>query len=52
MTVRVQGHPEYGHTRTRADGWFDLAVNGGGWLTLHYEKTDYASAQRKVHTPV
>ena len=51
VTVRVQGHPEYGHTRTRADGWFDLAVNGGGWLTLHYEKTGYASAQRKVRTP-
>ncbi|WP_343292926.1 RHS repeat-associated core domain-containing protein [Vandammella animalimorsus] len=51
VRVQVQGRPEFGHTHTRADGWFDLAVNGGGWLTLHYEKTGYLSAQRKVHTP-
>lgn len=51
VRVSVHGHPEYGHTRTRADGWFDLAVNGGGWLTLHYQKPGYASAQRKLHAP-
>lgn len=51
VRVQVQGRPEFGHTHTRADGWFDLAVNGGGWLTLHYEKTGYLSAQRKVQTP-
>ena len=51
VDVRVHGHPEFGNTRTRADGWFDMAVNGGGWLTIHYEKTGYLSAQRKIHTP-
>ena len=50
-TIKIQGRPEYGYTRTRVDGWFDMAVNGGGWLTVHVEKTGYLSAQRKVNTP-
>ncbi|MBB6580106.1 hypothetical protein HNP33_004237 [Comamonas odontotermitis] len=50
-TIKIQGHPEYGYTQTRVDGWFDMAVNGGGWLTVHVEKTGYLSAQRKVNTP-
>ncbi|MDR0203492.1 MAG: hypothetical protein LBJ40_15190 [Delftia acidovorans] len=52
VLVRVQGHPRFGHTRTRADGWFDLAVNGGGWLTVHYEKPGYLPVQRKLATSV
>jgi hypothetical protein len=30
---------------------FDLAVNGGGWLTVNYTKTSYLPAQRKVEAP-
>jgi RHS repeat-associated protein len=52
VLVRVQGHPRFGHTRTRSDGWFDLAVNGGGWLTIHYEKPGYLPVQRKLATSV
>ncbi|MFZ5699038.1 MAG: Ig-like domain-containing protein, partial [Pseudomonadota bacterium] len=51
VTISVHGHPEFGQTQSRADGLFDLAVNGGGYLTLDYSKTGFLPAQRQVHTP-
>ncbi len=51
VTVRVLDHPELGQTQSRTDGAFDLVVNGGGLLTLVYEKTGYLPAQRQVQTP-
>ena len=30
---------------------FDMAVNGGGLLTVNYEKPNYLPAQRQVQTP-
>lgn len=48
--VTVHGHPEFGHTLSREDGMFDLAVNGGGVITLNYSKAGYLVAQRKVST--
>lgn len=51
VTVRAHGHPEYGTTMTRADGQFDLVVNGGGTVTVAYEKAGYMTVQRAVETP-
>ena len=34
VTVIVAEHPEYGETVTRADGRFDLVVNGGTGLGM------------------
>ena len=51
MTVRIVGHGELGTTVTRADGMFDLAVNGGGTLTVAYEKDGFLPVQRSVETP-
>ncbi|MEF8793768.1 carboxypeptidase regulatory-like domain-containing protein [Thiohalorhabdus sp.] len=51
VEVTIKGHPEYGRTRTRADGKFDLAVNGGGTLTVSYERAGRLPAQRKVDVP-
>ncbi|MEO8428355.1 MAG: hypothetical protein ABI651_14690, partial [Verrucomicrobiota bacterium] len=51
VTISVLGHPEFGQTLTRADGAFDLAVNGGGQLTLRYEKNGFLAAQRAVVAP-
>ena len=51
VTVTVLGHPEYGQTLTRASGWFDLAVNGGGSLVLNFTKNGYLMAQRTVSVP-
>ncbi|GAC1313447.1 MAG: hypothetical protein NVSMB2_01360 [Chloroflexota bacterium] len=50
-TISVLGHPELGQTVSRADGAFDLAVNGGGQLTLNYAAAGYLSAQRQVTLP-
>jgi len=51
VTIRVLGHPEFGQTLTRADGMFDLAVNGGGVLTVEYVKQGLLTAQRQVQVP-
>jgi len=51
VTIRVLDHPELGQTLSRADGAFDLVVNGGGLLTLVYEKAGFLVAQRQVQTP-
>jgi len=51
VTVTVLDHPEFGQTLTREDGMFDMAVNGGGRLTVNYAKEGYLTAQRQVDTP-
>lgn len=50
-TITVLGHPELGSTVSRADGGFDLAVNGGGVLTLKYDNPSYLPVQRQVSVP-
>lgn len=50
VTVSIKDHPEFGQTISRADGGFDLVVNGGGILTLNYVREGYLPAQRQVHT--
>ena len=49
--ISIVNHPELGQTISRADGLFDMAVNGGGNLTVRYEKPDYLPVQRKINTP-
>ena len=49
-TVKVLGHPELGGTLTRADGMFDLAVNGGGLVTIDLSREGFLPAQRAVQT--
>ncbi|HRF45541.1 MAG TPA: PKD domain-containing protein, partial [Candidatus Competibacteraceae bacterium] len=51
VTLTVLNHPEFGQTVSRADGMFDLAVNGGGYLTLNYQRSGYLPAQRQVNAP-
>jgi RHS repeat-associated protein len=51
VTVSVLQHPEYGHTQTRADGEYDLAVNGGGEMTLDFTRNGLLPAQRQVQVP-
>ncbi len=51
VKITILNHPEYGSTLSRADGMFDMAVNGGGYLTVNYEKAGYPSAQRQVNAP-
>lgn len=51
VMIAILNHPEFGQTLSRADGKFDLAVNGGGLLTVTYQKTGYLPAQRQVNAP-
>jgi RHS repeat-associated protein len=51
VTVTILNHDEYGQTLSREDGMYDLAVNGGGQLTLEFEKPGYLTAQRQIAVP-
>lgn len=51
VSITVQGRPEFGSTLTRKDGMFDLAVNGGGQLTVQFQKNGFLLAQRQVMAP-
>ncbi|MGH7572373.1 MAG: RHS repeat-associated core domain-containing protein [Gemmatimonadota bacterium] len=51
VTVSILDHPELGQTLTRADGWYDMAVNGGGLLNLDFQRADRLPAQRTVDVP-
>ncbi len=50
VTVSILNHPEFGQTTSRADGWFDLAVNGGGPLTVVYMLAGYLTVHRQAAT--
>ncbi|MBT3053448.1 MAG: hypothetical protein KME69_01095 [Candidatus Thiodiazotropha sp. (ex Codakia orbicularis)] len=51
VKITIKSHPEFGQTLTRRDGMLDMAVNGGGLLTINYEKAGYLPVQRKVDAP-
>jgi RHS repeat-associated protein len=51
VKISILAHPEFGSTMSRADGMFDMAVNGGGLLTVDCEKAGYLGSQRQVNTP-
>lgn len=51
VTIRILGRPELGQTLTRADGGYDLVVNGGGALVVTFEKSGLLPAQRQVDVP-
>lgn len=51
VEISVLGHPELGQTLSRDDGWYDLAVNGGGPLTLQYQIAGRLPGQRRVEVP-
>jgi YD repeat-containing protein len=51
VRITVLNHPEFGFTASRADGMFDIAVNGGGMLTIDYEKPGFCPVQRTVDVP-
>ncbi|HXO27143.1 MAG TPA: Ig-like domain-containing protein, partial [Thermoanaerobaculia bacterium] len=48
VAVKVLGRPDLGSTLTRTDGMFDLAANGGGLVTVQFDKSGYLTAQRQV----
>ena len=51
VTISIRHHPEFGQTFSRADGMFDVAVNGGGPLTVDYQKPGFCPVQRQLNVP-
>lgn len=50
VTVSVLGHDAFGTTQTNANGWFSMAVEGGGSLTFKYSYGTFISVQRTAQT--
>lgn len=48
VRVTIHKNAQYGQTLSRSDGMYDMAVNGGGVLTVNYEKLGYLPVQRQV----
>ena len=51
VTITILNHAEFGQTLSRADGMFDMAVNGGGLLTVNYAKAGFMPVQRQMDVP-
>ena len=49
VTVTVAGQGQYGQATTRADGRFDLVVNGSANFTLRFAKSGFFTADRRVY---
>jgi len=52
VSISVHRQPGLGHTLSRADGRFDLVVNGGGALVIDYLMSGYLAVQRQVQAPL
>mgnify|MGYP001823469540 CR=1 FL=1 len=48
VAISIRNRPELGSTLSRADGMFDLAVNGGSPLVIDYILDGYLPSQRTV----
>ena len=51
VQVSVLDRPEFGHTLSRADGRYDLVVNGDNYLVLDYDRVGYITVQRRFFVP-
>ncbi|XP_063059873.1 teneurin-2 [Engraulis encrasicolus] len=51
VNVTFVKYPQYGYTMTRQDGMFDLVANGGGAVTLRFDRAPFLSQERTVWLP-
>ncbi len=51
VMITVHSHAEYGSVSTNDQGRFSIPVEGGGTLTVVYQKQGLIPAQRKVYVP-
>jgi RHS repeat-associated protein len=52
VSVTIHNQPQYGTATTDERGRFSIPVEGGGALTLVYQKEGLITAHRKVHVPL
>lgn len=50
VRITVHGHEAYGYTITRQGGTFDIAINGGGPISLTYQAPGFLPVQRSIET--
>jgi RHS repeat-associated protein len=50
VRISVHGSPNLGYAVSRADGMFDLVMNGGGDVTITYQADEYFPVQRTLTT--
>ncbi|KAL7028597.1 hypothetical protein ACKWTF_005910 [Chironomus riparius] len=51
IRVSVDKDARFGFTLTRAGGWFDILVNGGGAITLQFQRAPFRPLTRTVFVP-
>jgi len=51
VTASIHGHPEYGTVATDASGRFSIPVDGGGTLTVAFQKQGLITSHRQVDVP-
>jgi len=51
VTVAIHDHPEYGSALTDADGRFSIPAEGGGTLTIRFQKQSLLTVQRQIYVP-
>jgi RHS repeat-associated protein len=51
VSLTIHGLPEYGTAETNAEGRFSIPVEGGGTITVVYQKENLITAQRQVYVP-
>jgi len=51
VSVTIHDHPEYGSVITDAEGQFSIPVEGGGTITIVYQKDGLLTVHRKVYVP-
>jgi hypothetical protein len=51
VAITILDHPEYGTALTDPNGRFSIPVEGGGTLTVVYQKEGLIASQRKVYVP-
>lgn len=50
VKITILDGPEFGQTLSRSDGMFDLVVNGGGTITVRFERNGFLPVQRSLPT--
>ncbi|RWS25563.1 teneurin-m-like protein [Leptotrombidium deliense] len=51
IRVGVANHASFGFSVTREYGWFDILVNGGGAVTLHFQREPFQALHKTVVVP-
>lgn len=51
VRVGVSSDPLLGFVVSRENGWFDIMVNGGGTVTLHFQREPFKPRERRLIVP-